>query len=292
MAAKTRKNIEAIGIVCRADTPRATQIGRELAQWLQGKEIKVYSPEGSQFSKGVKKLSGGKTLDKVDLIIVLGGDGTYLHAVRMLDGRQTPILGINLGSLGFLTENRIEEMYKVVDLTLKNKMDYRPRATLGIQVRRKGKIRYKASALNDVAIERGPSPQLINLSVSCGKELVTETKADGMIIASPTGSTAYNLAAGGPILHPTVSAIVVTPICPHSLTNRPILFPDHEELCFRVIGKGRKAIMSVDGQSGTELTSQDEVLIKRCSKDHMVVRKPGHNYFTLLREKLKFGERA
>lgn len=291
-AASVRQKIKSIGIVCRADTPRAKQIGRELSTWLCEKKINVYAPDGASFHKGVKKLSGSKTLDALDLVVVLGGDGTYLHAVRMLDGRLTPILGVNLGSLGFLTENRIEEMYKVVDLTLKGKMEFRPRATLEIRVRRKGKLRFKTSALNDVVIERGPNPQLINLSISCGKEIVTETKADGMVIASPTGSTAYNLAAGGPILHPNVNAIVVTPICPHSLTNRPLLFPDQEELCFKVLGKGRKALMTVDGQKGADLNHADEVLIKRSSKDHMVVRRPGHNYFSLLREKLKFGERA
>ena len=175
----------------------------------------------------------------MDLVIVLGGDGTYLEAVRLLNGCQTPILGVNLGSLGFLTQTRSEDLYSVVHMALQNKMEMRPRTMLQIKVKRSGRIRKNLCALNDVVIERGPTTQLIGMSLYSDRQLACHIKADGVVTASPTGSTAYNLAAGGPILHPFVAAFVVTPIAPHSLTSRPLLFPDNQKLSYK-IGRGPK----------------------------------------------------
>ncbi len=288
---KSARNYKKILIIYRPDTPRALESARELARWIAKRGLEVYSTESDLAQSPVNALAE-KDLGQIDLVIALGGDGTYLAAFRLIQEQQIPILGINLGSLGFLTENRIEDMYESVEITLDGKAELRPRAVLSVRVFRDEKETLDCFALNDVVIERGGAPHLINLALTYNNELVTETKADGMIISSPTGSTAYNLAAGGPIVFPSTRAVVVTPICPHSLTTRPLIFPDEHALQFQVLGENRSADLTVDGQRRFSLGSNDRVLIERHPKDHFVVRKPGQSYFALLREKLKFGDRA
>jgi NAD+ kinase len=154
------------------------------------------------------------------------------------------------------------------------------------------KTRQTFAALNDLVIERGPMSRLIHIAITVDKLPINAIKADGLIVATPTGSTAYNLAAGGPILHPEVDALVVTPICPHSLTSRPFIFPDDRKIQFSVIGQGTRAVLTVDGKKKATVGPNDEVWVERHASDHLFLRKVGHNYFSLLREKLKFGERA
>lgn len=276
-----------IAIIIRKDTPKALVEAKKLADWLIDQSLTVYSEPNIQLNDKAKSLSSESDFDNIDLLVVLGGDGTYLQAIRMLNGRQTPIVGVNLGSLGFLTDNRLEELYTMMKSTLADKMDKRPRAVLEISIN--GDKRFLA--LNDMVIERGDRTHLLNIGIYCDSQLVTETKADGVIVASPTGSTAYNLAAGGPILHPEVKAIVVTPICPHSLTTRPMIFPDDHAIDFQIIGEKRTALLTVDGQKVMEINSQHKLTIKRNNQDHLIIRHPTHNFFNLLREKLKFGER-
>ena len=279
-----------IAVMYRPHTKDAIKSAKELAAWLLERGYVVYCTPGQKLIRDCLEVTPG-TLDVLDWVIVLGGDGTYLRAVQMLGGRQTPILGVNMGSLGFLTEIRIEDLFGAVEGTLKGKMEFLPRSMLQIEVRRKGKKRLSAIALNDCVLERGSYTHLINIGIKSQKHLVADVKADALVIASPTGSTAYNLAAGGPICHPEVRAIVVTPVCPHALTSRPLIFPDDQALSFEVLSTDRRAILTVDGVSCGEITSDDEVSIVRSQKDHYVIRKPSSNYFALLREKLKFGQR-
>lgn len=288
---KTDAPIETIVIVYRHESAPATKAAGELAAWLIKKGLKIFSHPQQKISGAISKIKTTQMRD-VDLVIVLGGDGTYLQAVRMLAGEKAPILGINMGSLGFLTENRKEDLYSVVSMTLENKMEKRPRAMIEIKVIRDGEQLLGAKALNDVVIERGPFSQLINIAIHSENHLVGEVKADGLLVATPTGSTAYNLAAGGPILHPYVHSFVVTPICPHSLTHRPIIFPDDQALTFRLLNKKQRAYLTIDGQNGGDLRAGDEVIVTRAECDHYILRKPSQNYFDLLREKLKFGERS
>ncbi len=276
-----------IAIVIRKDTPKALSEAKKLGQWLSDQDLEVFCEPNVDLCKKSQELSGEKDFDKIDLVIVLGGDGTYLQAVRMLHGRQTPIVGVNLGSLGFLTDNRLEDMYTTLKATLKNKMDSRPRSVLSMTINDDKKF----LALNDIVIERGERTQLLNIGIYCDDQLVTETKADGVIVSSPTGSTAYNLAAGGPVLHPETKAIVVTPICPHSLTTRPLIFPDDRKLEFKIIGDRGPALLSVDGQKALEINSTHKLIVNKNNQDHYIIRHPTHNFFNLLREKLKFGER-
>jgi NAD+ kinase len=279
-----------ICILYRPNTKEAVKQAHELAKWLIDQEFNVFSAPHQKLIQGTAKVDSAN-LDSLDWVIVLGGDGTYLAAVRMLEGRRTPILGVNMGSLGFLTETRLEDLYKTVISTLQNKMEFRPRAMLHIKVRRKGKALTHHFALNDLVIERGSGTHLINIEIFNQSHLVGQVKADALIVASPTGSTAYNLAAGGPILHPEVKAIVVTSVCPHALTSRPLIFPDDQELSFKVLTRGKHAILTVDGADCGEIKLDDEVIVTRSAVDHFVVRKPSANYFTLLREKLQFGQR-
>lgn len=293
------KPVKRVAIVYREQTAEAQQLAVEVAHWLIDKKITVFSHPKQSINMGknkvknqVKKLEANGS-SRLDLVIVLGGDGTYLEAVRLLGGRQTPILGINLGSLGFLTARRQEELYPSIEKAIRGELEQRPRSKLDIKLKKNGKTIVSQTALNDVVIERGGLlTHLINLELYCDQLFVSKVKADGVIVASPTGSTAYNLAAGGPVLHPETKALVVTPICAHSLTFRPLIFPDNKELCLRLEGASRKAFLTVDGLAVTEITQEHHIHIKRSSRDHFVLRDKTHNYFDLLREKLKFGERA
>ncbi len=286
---KDNKNI---ALVYRLQTTEAVKLAKKISVWLKAKGYDVFTAPQQTLVPGTKAIKTKTTLDKAGLVIALGGDGTYLRAVRILEGRQIPIVGINMGSLGFLTGNRAEDTFKILELTLENKMDLRPRSMIHVLISRKNKIRAEYHALNDVVIERGLGSHLISAEIYSEKFLVSEVKADGFIIASPTGSTAYNLAAGGPILHPEAKVFVVTPVAPHSLTSRPLIFPDDLQMSFKMDSRTQKAQLVVDGQNETEITPNDEVIIKRSGFDHWVVRTPKHNFFHLLREKLKFGNRT
>lgn len=292
-------NTKKVALVYRPDTVASLTLSKTLTTWLKERDYQVYTAPEQKLIQGTQSLKNKKDLSKMSLIIVLGGDGTYLRAVRLLEGKTVPILGINLGSLGFLTPFRADELFTAVEQTLENKMELRPRSMIRVQLLRKGKLQKDLLALNDIVIERGSLSQLINIEVACEKQLISEVKADGLIISSPTGSTAYNLSAGGPILHPETKAFVVTSIAPHSLTSRPLIFPDHCQLRFRLVGKmhslGKtkgQAHFVVDGVKVDDLTFTDEVVISRSQVDHLMVKEPGHNYYHLLREKLKFGDRA
>jgi NAD+ kinase len=283
------KNFKNVVIVYRPESASALKMAGEASQWLQAKGLKTYSHPNQKID-GILRLKESKLPD-VNLVLVLGGDGTYLQAVRMLGGQKTPILGVNMGSLGFLTDIRKDELYTALQLTLQNKMEMRPRAMVEVKMVRDGKEVKAFKALNDVVIERGPFSHLINIAIYSENHLLNEVKADGLVISTPTGSTAYNLAAGGPILHPDVHSVVVTPVCPHALTHRPIIFPDNQALTFKILRKKQRAFLTIDGQNCGDLKSSDEVIVKRAECDHWMLKKPSQNYFDLLREKLKFGER-
>lgn len=289
-AKKSDFSPKTICIMYRPDTLEAIRQSNELSVWLTEQGFTVYSALNQHLKKPALALTQAKVND-LDWVIVLGGDGTYLGAVRMLEGRQIPILGVNMGSLGFLTEIRIEDLYKAIISTLQHKMEFKVRSMLSVQVKRAGKIAHEYVALNDAVIERGSNTHLINIEVYNELQLVAAVKADALVVATPTGSTAYNLAAGGPILHPDVHAIVMTPVCPHALTSRPLIFPDDQKLSFKLVTQDKRVVLTVDGVNRGEITHNDEIVITRSPIDHFVIRKPSSNYFTLLREKLAFGQR-
>jgi NAD+ kinase len=287
----TLKSNKKIAIVYRLHSPEAVKMAKKLGEKLKARRFKVFTAPEQKLIPGTLPLVSSNELKEMSLVIVLGGDGTYLRAVRLLKGHTVPILGFNMGFLGFLTAHSIDEVFATVDATLKNQMVLHTRSRLHVTVKLKSGKRVIYNALNDVVIERGSFSQLISTSVFYDKSLVNDIKADGIIISSPTGSTAYNLAAGGPILHPEVKAIVVTPVAPHSLTTRPLIFPDDKKLTLKLDTTTSLAHLILDGQKVLELSSEDEVTVTRDQVDHFMIRKPHHNFFELLKDKLKFGDR-
>ncbi|AHI06830.1 inorganic polyphosphate/ATP-NAD kinase [Bdellovibrio bacteriovorus W] len=281
----------AIALVYRLQTAAAVSVAQKVATYLQKKGFEVYTAPGQKLIPGTKAARSKKQLDEIKLAIVLGGDGTYLRGVRVLEGRNIPLLGFNMGSLGFLTVHPEESAFKIIDKTIKGEMALLPTSMLYAKVMRKGKKRVDFHALNDLVLERGSFSQLINTAIYSEKFLVSQIKADGIIVSTPSGSTAYNLAAGGPIVHPEAPVLVVAPVAPHSLTSRPLIFPDQRAISFKLEGKTQKAHLIVDGQKMTEVTAADEVIVMRSCYDHWMVREPNHNFYHLLREKLKFGDR-
>jgi len=283
--------LENVAIAYRPDTPAALKLATEITKWLNDHEIQVYTFKQQKLIRGTKHLSRSQSLAKLSLVIVLGGDGTYLHTVRWLGGRKVPVLGINMGSLGFITDVRQQDVYDVLGSLMEGRMQLKLRSQLAVRVWRGKRVHAEYLALNDLVLERGDMSQLLKVKITSEKFPVFSLKADGLIIATPTGSTAYNLAAGGPVLHPEVRGIVVTPICPHSLTTRPVLLPDDRTLWIQIEGSGRRGNISVDGERVGQLSDKDRIEIRRADTDHMTVRDPEHNFFELLREKLKFGQR-
>jgi len=230
----------------------------------------------------------------VDMVVVLGGDGTLLGMADRIGeaGLAIPILGVNFGSLGFLTEVTLAEMYPSLELAVSGRAAIEERLMLRATTIRAGAVFAKHIALNDVVIAKTARSRLIDLSVWVGDEFLTRVKGDGLNVATPTGSTAYNLAAGGPIVQPTVDAIVVTPIAPHTLTNRPIAIPASSTVRVQPLIQDRDEVfVTFDGQAGYEMVAGDEVKVCRADRPLLLVRPSTRSYFEVLREKLKWGDR-
>ncbi len=289
-----------IAIVYRPETEAAISSANLLIQWLKSKSHKVYTAPGQAQLKGSIALkSFNEALSKnIGLVVVLGGDGTYLRAVRMLKEVQIPILGVNLGSLGFLTTIRSEDLFSKLEATLEGKgIELSARTMMSLEWLNKSKSSTNVKvinnylSLNDIVVERGPSSHLIDLKLNMEKHFVSNIKADAMVISSPTGSTAYNLAGGGPIVHPDAKVLTVTPVAAHSLTSRPLIFPDTTQLELSLQGQCKLAHIIVDGGKVGELLPGQLLRIKKHPLPHWMIQAKGHNYYELLREKLSFGER-
>jgi NAD+ kinase len=225
------------------------------------------------------------------LIIVLGGDGTLLSVARQLKGKEVPILGVNLGGLGFLTEISMEELPDMLASFLKGKHSLSRRAMLRVAVRRDGEEVFDISVLNDAVITKDALARIIDIETHVNAEYLTTYRGDGLILSTATGSTGYSLAAGGPLLYPSLAHIVVTPICPHMLTNRPIILPEDAALCARLLSKDERVILTLDGQIGFPLEFADEVAVNKSPYSVYLVTSESRGYFEVLRTKLKWGER-
>ena len=231
-----------------------------------------------------------KTRGAIDAVVVLGGDGTLLRAVRRLSHEDTPVLGVNLGSLGFLTEITSDEVEKALETLVAGTYAFTWRSMLSATlVGRGGPI--AQDGLNDVTIAKAATvSRIVEFTVSVGDKFVSDFRADGLIVSSPTGSTAYNLAAGGPILHPALDAVVLTPICPHMLSNRPLVIPASQPVRIRVRSSASPVHVTVDGQWSREVTSADELVVSRATRRLKLVTSAERDYFEVLRTKLKWGE--
>jgi len=267
----------------------------ELSEWLRQRKIKVLgNPRDKKIKFDAKRRGISKTEIEIirkdtDLLVVLGGDGTILSSARIIGDREIPVLGINYGGLGYLTEFRIEEMFDALDEILKGKFEVDRRVMLDVQHRRGGKILNRGRALNDVVINKVVVARIIEIEASLNGLFVNSFRADGLIVSTPTGSTAYNLSAGGPIVYPSMNAVVITPICPFTLTNRPIVVPDHAEIALEIKNKSEGVALTLDGQVAYEMKTNDRVVIKKSKTTFNLVQPPNRNYFDVLRNKLKWG---
>jgi NAD+ kinase len=288
-------SITRVGIVAKHGLTAAADHLDRLAAWLRARQIAtVFDAETAALARAHGETRSRDELPHhVDLVVVLGGDGTLLSmATRTAQaGRDTPILGVNFGRLGFLTETRIEELYGVLESVLTGQATFDVRTMLAADAYRAREHFDSRIVLNDVVFTKAALSRIIELSVSVGAGLVTKVKADGLIVATTTGSTAYNLAAGGPIIHPRVDAIALTPIAPHTLTNRPIVIPGTEVIEVRphLVSGLDDIYVTYDGQSGYPLREGDVVRVRRSERTLRLVKAPARSYFELLREKLKWG---
>ena len=288
-----------VGVVAKRGLHAAADHLDRLSSWLRERQLDVvYEMETAALAGAPPEVPTAtrEALPRhVDLVVVLGGDGTLLSMATRIaqSGLDVPILGVNFGSLGFLTETRIDELYATLEAAVTGTAEIDERAMLAADVYRGGAHFDARIVLNDVVFTKAALSRIIELVVSVSSGMVTRVKADGLIVASATGSTAYNLAAGGPIVHPRVDALVLTPIAPHTLTNRPIVIPGTEVVDVRphADGNAEDVYVTYDGQSGYPLEPGDYVRISRSERPLRLVKAPARNYFDLLREKLKWGER-
>lgn len=287
-----------VGLIAKRNLPAAAGVLAELAGWLQARGVQpVFEEETARLAgvpEGWPTASADDLPHQADVIVLLGGDGTLIRVAGRIarSGRDIPIVGVNFGSLGFLTEITLPELYDALGAVLADTAAMDTRVMLAAQTLRDDTPFAEHIVLNDVVITKGALSRIIEMSVSVGEHPVTHFRADGVIIASPTGSTAYNLAAGGPIVHPAVDAMLLTPIAPHTLTNRPLVIPGTAEIRVRPIMEGNDdAFVTFDGQSGFALRATDVVTVSRAPFSLRIVKAPTRTYFELLREKLKWGSK-
>ncbi len=229
--------------------------------------------------------------NKLDCILSFGGDGTFLKASKISLEYNIPLMGINLGKLGFLSESSLSELEKSIDDLKKNKFKVQKRILLKTVIKRKNKIIFTSSALNDAVIYKGTEPRLIDIRFYSNKRLVVETRCDGIIISTPTGSTAYSLSAGGPILSPLMDAFVVTPLNPHVLSVRPMVFAADDKLSFILQTNGSECILQLDGKNSHELIDNDEIIVAASNKKISFIKLTNKTFYQILRKKLHMGRR-
>ncbi len=287
-----------VGIIAKQNKPEVIALVRNLVEWLRSKQIEVYiEPEmkdlfsPSLLGSHLNSVERGNIPTHVEMMIVLGGDGTLLSVARLVGGRGVPILGVNLGGLGFLTEITLEELYRVLERVIQGEFVTDERVVLHAAVIRRGERMAEFIVLNDAVINKGALARIIDLETTINGEYLTTFKSDGLIISTPTGSTAYNLSAGGPIVYPSLHCIIITPICPHTLTNRPIVIPDHVEIRAVLKSRQQEVILTLDGQQGFSLEFEDIVEVRKAEDRILLIKSPYRHYFEVLREKLKWGER-
>jgi NAD+ kinase len=281
-----------VGLYIKRTNPDAVEVAREVSRWLQQRGIEVF-PEQSLADAlgGIQGYPEGAIPGMVNMIIVLGGDGTLISVARNVGDLRTPILGVNLGSLGFLTEVTLAELYQVLAQVVRGQFTVTSRMMLDAVVRRDGTEVGRHRVLNDVVINKGALARIIDMEAWVDDSYLTTFKADGLIIASPTGSTAYNLAAGGPIIYPGLHCLVISPICPHMLTNRPIIVSDKAVIRVEVKFHDEDVVLTADGQVGMPLKGGDVVELRKSKSSTLLIKSPSKDYFEVLRTKLRWGER-
>jgi NAD+ kinase len=291
----TQREIRSVGIVVKPKHEEAWQTACALAEWLQEHDIaQIGKPycETENFSGRTLEIDAAereKFQSEADLIVVLGGDGTMISTARLVGDGEALVLGINYGSLGYLTEFRIEEMFPALEAIFEGRYEVDRRVMLSVEHWRDETITAKGRVLNDVVINKSALARIIEIDVALNDLYVNSFRADGLIVSTPTGSTAYNLSAGGPIIYPSMNAMVLTPICPFTLTNRPIVIPDDAGVELKLRNENEGVVLTLDGQIGYPMESHDRVLIRKSRTTFNLVQPQNRNYFDVLRNKLQWG---
>ncbi len=282
---------KSIGILTKPKFPEVKSTLQAVVSWLRDRNIDVILDTTSATLLGEKGgLQKTQLASRADVLLVLGGDGTMLNAARLAGERSIPILGVNMGGLGFLTEVRLEHLYPSLERVFANEFVLDERLMLATHIHRHGETVAQGVVLNDVVVSKGTLARMIELRIEIQGHFVTNLRGDGLIISTPTGSTAYSLSAGGPIINPAVHSLIVTPVCPHTLTHRPIIVPDESEIDVTLTSNDEGAMATLDGQDGVALTQGDTVVIKASEFRTKLIPFPETNYFSVLREKLKWGD--
>ncbi len=281
--------MKTIALVAKPNKQEAATLAKQLRERYPGLDLMVEQHFGEQL--GWSASTDDELSEKAELVIVLGGDGTLIHAARLLKGRPTPILGINLGSLGFMTEIPAVEVFEAVDAVLASRARIDSRMKLSCRLFRDGKLVLSREVLNDVVINKSALARITDLETFLDAAFMATFKADGVIFATPTGSTAYSLSAGGPIVHPSIDCVVVTPICPHALTQRPIVVPGDQTLTVKLNGAVTDVYVTFDGQEGHPLEKGDRLEVQKSANRVYLVRNQSLDYLAILRQKLHWGER-
>ena len=282
-----------IGVFCKPKAPSATDILGRLIPWLRKQNYHIFLDTGTAaIINETSSYEKREISQQADLLIVLGGDGTLLSVARAAHPHNIPILAVNLGSLGFLAEISIDELYPTLENILAGKFEIENRMLLNACIWRNGEKVEDHNVLNDVVINKGAVARVINLQVLVNGQYMTSYRADGLIIATPTGSTAYSLSAGGPIIHPSMHTLVLSPICPFTLTNRSILIPDQSIIQVKLAAEYDDVRVTLDGQEGYDMRAGDILEIKKTKTSLQLIRGPNKNYYQILRDKLHWGSQS
>mgnify|MGYP003580152676 CR=1 FL=1 len=287
--------IKSVGVIVKPNHAEARQTACELSDWLKARGITLV---GEPYSMGqgaeqqpcdIDTVEAERFSSEADLIVVLGGDGTMISTARLIGDSEVLVLGVNYGSLGYLTDFRIEEMFPALEAIFEGKYAKDARVMLTAEHMRGDNLLAKGRVLNDVVINKAALARIIEIDVSLNGLFVNSFRSDGLIVSTPTGSTAYNLSAGGPIIYPSMNAVVLTPICPFTLTNRPIVVPDDAEIELQLLNENEGVVLTLDGQIGYTMQAQDRVIIRKSQTTFNLVQPQNRNYFDVLRNKLKWG---
>ena len=293
MVKAKRPKIRKAAIVVKPHVRNSHSIVTTLAKWLYRRKIDAFAEV--RFTNCIEDPSHTfpprNPPRGMDLVIVIGRDGTFLSVVRSMGARQVPILGVNAGNLGFLTDTSLPDLHKAVEKVITGEHTIESRMMLDVELERNGNVVAKQTVLNDVVITKGAIARMIEVGVEINEQLVAAIRADGIIVSTPTGSTAYSLAAGGPILYPGIGSMILTPICPHTLTYRPVVVSDNSTVDVTLRSSSGEVYTTFDGQVSVPMLQEDTVHVRKSRSRLKLVSLPGHNYFQVLRHKLRWAER-
>jgi NAD+ kinase len=282
-----KKNKKRVGLVVKEDS-KAKNRADGLEKWLRNKGVEVIRKEYLPPERLLTESKQAKAPGDLFCIFVLGGDGTFLSAVRWIGNRNIPVLGIKFGEVGFLAETSEESLFPAAEAVLNGSFTTSPRMRLQVKLLRNGKALINETVLNDVVINKGALARLAHIETYINDHYLTTYRADGLIVSTPTGSTAYSLAAGGPVIHPCVPAVIMTPICPFTLTNRPLIIPDTSVIKIRLEKRSSHIMLTFDGQQGIKITNKDSIVIKKAPIPINMITVPDQDYYDVLKTKLRW----